>query len=104
MPTLTLPQAGKSASSATVLRWRKRVGDAIRKGDVLLEVETDEGLAAIESAAEGTLKQVLASAGRTIPVGAPLAVVDGEAAQQISQPSPSQYDSHVQYESSQQAR
>jgi pyruvate dehydrogenase E2 component (dihydrolipoamide acetyltransferase) len=64
------------------------VGDIIRKGDVLLEVETDEGLAVIESATEGTLKQVLASAGSTIPVGAPLAVVDGEAAQQISQPVP----------------
>jgi pyruvate dehydrogenase E2 component (dihydrolipoamide acetyltransferase) len=86
MPTLTMPQAGKSASSATVLRWRKRVGDAIRKGDVLLEVETDEGLAAVESAVEGTIRQVLAAAGSTIPVGAPLAVVDGGALQQVSQP------------------
>jgi pyruvate dehydrogenase E2 component (dihydrolipoamide acetyltransferase) len=51
-----------------------------------LEVETDEGLAAIESAAEGTLKQVLAAAGSTISVGAPLAVVDGEAVTQIGQP------------------
>lgn len=86
MPTLTMPQAGKSASSATVLRWRRQVGDSIRKGDVLLEVETDEGLAAIESAVNGTLKQVLAAAGSTIPVGAPLAVVDGGTVLQIAQP------------------
>ncbi len=86
MPTLTMPLAGKSASSATVLRWRRRVGDAVRKGDVLLEVETDEGLAAIESAVEGTLEQVLAAAGSTIAVGAPLAVVDGGAVRQIGQP------------------
>ena len=81
MPTLTLPQAGKSALSATVLRWRKRMGDTVRKGDVLLEVETDEGLAAIESALDGTLKEVLAEAGRTIPVGAPLAVIEAGATQ-----------------------
>ena len=81
MPTLTLPQAGKSALSATVLRWRKRIGDTVRKGDVLLEVETDEGLAAIESALDGTLKEVLTEAGRTIPVGAPLAVIEAGATQ-----------------------
>ena len=64
MPTLTLPQAGKSASNATVLRWRKQAGDAVRKGEVLLEVETDEGLAAIESALDGTLTEVLAPVGQ----------------------------------------
>jgi pyruvate dehydrogenase E2 component (dihydrolipoamide acetyltransferase) len=88
MPTLTLPQAGKSASSATVLRWRKRAGDAVRKGEILLEVETEEGLAAIESAADGILKEVLAPAGRSLQVGAPLAVVDGGAVPPASQPVP----------------
>ncbi|MGA2497636.1 MAG: 2-oxo acid dehydrogenase subunit E2 [Tepidisphaeraceae bacterium] len=76
MPTLTLPQAGKSASNATVLRWRKKAGDAVNKGEVLLEVETDDGLVEIESAVDGTLKDVLAAAGKTIPIGAPLAIID----------------------------
>jgi pyruvate dehydrogenase E2 component (dihydrolipoamide acetyltransferase) len=79
MPTLTLPQTGKSALNATVLRWRKQPGDAVCKGDILLEVETDEGLAAIESALDGTLKEVLAPAGRTIFIGAPLAIVGSAA-------------------------
>ena len=86
MPTLTLPQAGKSASTATVLRWRKKAGDAVSKGEVLLEVETDDGLAEIESALEGTIKEVLAPAGMTIPIGSPLAVIDGAALQQSRQP------------------
>jgi len=51
-----------------------------------MEVETDEGLAAIESAVDGTLKEVLAPAGKTIPIGAPLAVVEAGAAQPISHP------------------
>jgi pyruvate/2-oxoglutarate dehydrogenase complex dihydrolipoamide acyltransferase (E2) component len=81
MPTLTLPQAGKSALNATVLRWRKQAGDAVCKGDILLEVETDEGLAAIESALDGTIREVLAPAGRTLPIGSPLAVIEMSASQ-----------------------
>jgi pyruvate dehydrogenase E2 component (dihydrolipoamide acetyltransferase) len=74
MPILTLPQAGKSAN-ATVLRWRKRVGDAVSQGEVLVEVETDEGLAAIESSLAGTVQEVLAPAGKTVQVGSPLVVI-----------------------------
>ena len=79
MPTLTLPKTGKSAPNATVLRWRKQVGDAVRKGDVLLEVDSDDGLAEVESALEGMLHKVLAQVGVTLPIGSPLAVIDGAA-------------------------
>lgn len=88
MPTLTLPQAGKSALNATVLRWRKRAGDTVSKGEVLLEIETDEGLSAVESALDGVLKEVLAPVGRTIAAGAPLAIV--EALVPKSSPAPSE--------------
>ena len=81
MPTLTLPQAGKSASNATVLRWRKQAGDAVSQGDILLEVETDEGLTAIESAVEGVLQEVLAPVGRTLSIGSPLAIIENASAQ-----------------------
>ncbi len=90
MPILTLPKTGKSAANATVLRWRKKAGDAVSKGEVLLEVESDDGLAEIESALEGTLKEVLAPAGKTIPIGSPLAVIDCASAPQSGQPSQSQ--------------
>lgn len=75
MPTLTLPNAGKSASNATILRWRKLAGSAVAKGEILLEIETDEGFAVVESALDGTLTEVLAPAGRTVPVGAALAKI-----------------------------
>jgi pyruvate dehydrogenase E2 component (dihydrolipoamide acetyltransferase) len=86
MPTLTLPQAGKSAAKATVLRWRKRAGDTVRKGEVLLEVETDEGLWAVESALDGTITELLAPVGGTIGAGSPLVTLDGEARREPSQP------------------
>jgi len=87
MPTLSLPQTGKNAKNATVLRWRKRVGDLIRKGEILLEVETDEGLAAVESSVEGTLQELLAPTGKTIPVGAPLAKIGAASATPAPTPS-----------------
>lgn len=86
MPTLTLPQASKSALNATVLRWRKQAGNAVAKGEILLEIETDEGLAAVESALEGTLREVLAPPGRTIAAGSPIAVIDSGGAPPASQP------------------
>jgi pyruvate dehydrogenase E2 component (dihydrolipoamide acetyltransferase) len=81
MPILALPQAGKSALNATVLRWRKQAGDAVCKGDVLLEVETDEGLLAIESVLDGILQEILAKTGQTIAMGSSLANIADAGAQ-----------------------
>lgn len=78
MPTLTLPQTGKSVGPATVLRWRKKSGATILQGEVLLEIETDEGLATIESPVAGMLHRIIASKGQTIAFGAPLAVIGEE--------------------------
>lgn len=89
MPTLTLPQVGKSASNATVLRWKKQAGDSVCKGDVLLEIETDEGLAAVESGQDGRLDELFARVGQTIPVGSPLAVLgDATVQKKVEQPTP----------------
>jgi pyruvate dehydrogenase E2 component (dihydrolipoamide acetyltransferase) len=88
MPTLTLSQAGKTASSATILRWRKKVGDPVSKAEVLLEIETDEGRAEIESPLEGTLTEVLVPAGQTIAVGSPLAVIGSAIAVQTANSAP----------------
>jgi len=82
MPTLTLSQAGKTASSATILRWRKKIGDSVNKAEVLLVIETDEGRAEIESPLEGTLTEVLVPTGQTIAVGSPLAVIGSAIAAQ----------------------
>jgi pyruvate dehydrogenase E2 component (dihydrolipoamide acetyltransferase) len=76
MPIIKLPQAGKTATSATVRRWMGRVGEAVGKGDVIVEVETDEGVVQIQSPVTGRLVEHLAAEGRTIAIGTGLAVVD----------------------------
>jgi pyruvate dehydrogenase E2 component (dihydrolipoamide acetyltransferase) len=84
MPTITLPQATKEMKTGTVRRWRKRAGEAVAKGDVLVEIETDDGLVEVASGSAGQLGEILAEEGRTIPVAAPLAVLNpsGAAASQ----------------------
>ena len=81
MPTIKLPQVGKSAQPATVRRWRKKVGEPIVKGDILLDVEAEEGSAEIESPAAGTLTEIFVTEGKTVPVNSPLAnISDGASA------------------------
>lgn len=74
MPTVKLPQVGKNGESATVRRWRKRDGERVAPGDILLEVETEAGVAEIESPAAGVLRHAVAE-GKTIVPGTPLASV-----------------------------
>jgi pyruvate dehydrogenase E2 component (dihydrolipoamide acetyltransferase) len=58
-----------------VLKWLKQVGDEVAVGDELVEIETDKANMAYESDVAGTLTQVLAEEGETLPIGAPIAVV-----------------------------
>ncbi len=77
MPSIKLPEIGK-AKEGTVRRWRKRVGDDVLKGEILLEIETDIGLAEVESGVEGKLLAVRVGEGKSVGVGEELAVIGGE--------------------------
>jgi pyruvate dehydrogenase E2 component (dihydrolipoamide acetyltransferase) len=88
MPIIKLPQVGKSAQPATVRRWRKKVGEPIVKGDILLDVEVEEGSAEIESPAAGTLQEIFVTEGKTVPVNFPLANISDGAATPITPPTP----------------
>ena len=68
MPALEMAQ-----ETGKLLSWRKKEGDAIAKGEPLLDVETDKAVVEIESPAEGILAGVKAQAGDVIPVGQTIA-------------------------------
>jgi pyruvate dehydrogenase E2 component (dihydrolipoamide acetyltransferase) len=72
----------------TVRRWRKKPGESVAKGDVLLEVESDEGLVEVEANVSGTLTRVLVGEGTTIAVNTPVAVIGdaGVASEQAGRP------------------
>src|SRR6059058_1300653 len=77
-----MPMLGMAQETGKVLRWLKQDGDSVRKGEPLLEVETDKVTVEIEAPADGTLAGVRAPDGAEVPVGEVIALVlaDGEVA------------------------
>jgi pyruvate dehydrogenase E2 component (dihydrolipoamide acetyltransferase) len=56
-------------------RWLKAEGDAVHKGDVLAEIETDKATMELEAYEEGVLQRLLVPEGTTVPIGQPIAVI-----------------------------
>lgn len=64
-----MPALGMAQDSGHLLAWRKSLGDPVRVGEVLMEVETDKAAMEVEAAHDGFLAEILAEAGTDIPVG-----------------------------------
>ncbi len=80
MADVTLPQLGETVTEGTITRWFKQVGDTVVADEPLVEVSTDKVDTELPSPVGGTLTQILAQEGDTVPVGAVLAIVgDGPA-------------------------
>jgi pyruvate dehydrogenase E2 component (dihydrolipoamide acetyltransferase) len=77
MNKITMPQAGQTMEEGTILCWRKQEGEQVRKGEVLLEIETDKANVEVESDANGILRKILCPDGTTVPVLAPIAILAG---------------------------
>ena len=71
--SIVMPALEMAQETGKLLSWRKKEGDAITKGEPLLDVETDKAVVEIESPAEGILAGVKAHAGDIIPVGQTIA-------------------------------
>jgi pyruvate dehydrogenase E2 component (dihydrolipoamide acetyltransferase) len=71
----------------TIARWLKHAGDAVKKGDILAEIETDKATMDLEAYEAGTLEQILVQEGETAPIGQPVAVIgSGAGVQKQAQP------------------
>jgi 2-oxoglutarate dehydrogenase E1 component len=81
----------ESVTEATIVEWRRAVGDAVRADEVLVEVTTDKVDLEVPAPAEGRLATILAQAGETIAVGQPLGEVAVGAAAE-AEPAPQDDD------------
>jgi pyruvate dehydrogenase E2 component (dihydrolipoamide acetyltransferase) len=79
MPDVVMPRLSDSMEEGTVLQWLKAVGDEVAVGDELVEIETDKANMAYESDVAGTLTEIVAQEGETLPIGSVIARV-GEGA------------------------
>jgi pyruvate dehydrogenase E2 component (dihydrolipoamide acetyltransferase) len=75
MAQIVMPRLSDSMEEGTILTWMKQVGDEVAVGDELVEIETDKANMAYESDVAGTLTEILAQEGDTLPIGEPIAVV-----------------------------
>jgi pyruvate dehydrogenase E2 component (dihydrolipoamide acetyltransferase) len=84
MPALELAQ-----ETGKVLRWMKSPGDTVRKGEPIVEIETDKVTVEVESPAAGVLRDVTAREGDVIPVGQTIALIfaPNESPIQVAEPS-----------------
>ena len=83
---IRVPASGESVTSANVASWRKKDGDAVSKGEVLVVLETDKVSNELEAPASGTLK-ILVPEGEEVGIGTLIATVDtAQAVAPISTP------------------
>jgi 2-oxoglutarate dehydrogenase E2 component (dihydrolipoamide succinyltransferase) len=77
---MTMPKMGESIMEGTVLKWLKQVGDTIEQDESVLEVATDKVDTEVPAIYAGVLQEILVQEGQVVAVGAPIAVVETEAA------------------------
>jgi len=70
-----MPKQGQSVESCIIVGWKKHVGDPVKAGDILCEVETDKATFEVESPAAGTLLAIFHEQGADVPVLMPIAAI-----------------------------
>lgn len=72
-----VPAVGESITEATIGSWTKQNGEAVKRNDVLMLLETDKASVEVVAEQDGVL-QIKTEAGQTVPIGAVVAVIDSE--------------------------
>ena len=70
-----MPVLGMNQETGLVLKWLVKEGEAVKKGQILMEIETDKAVAEIDAPADGVLTQILAQEGESVPVGQAAALI-----------------------------
>jgi pyruvate dehydrogenase E2 component (dihydrolipoamide acetyltransferase) len=72
---ISMPKLGFDMAEGTLIRWLKREGETVAKGEVLAEIETDKATVEVEASVSGTVRRLLVEERSTVPVGAPIAIL-----------------------------
>ena len=76
MPTILMPALSPTMEEGKVSKWLKAVGDTVKSGDVIAEIETDKATMEIEAVDDGQLTEILIAAGTEgVKVNTPIAVI-----------------------------
>ncbi len=75
---ITMPRLSDTMTDGKVAKWHKKVGDKVKEGDILAEIETDKAVQDFESETEGTLLYIGVEEGASAPVDSILAIIGNE--------------------------
>lgn len=75
---LIMPKMGESIMEATILKWHKNPGDAVKQDETVLEIATDKVDTEVPSTAAGTIKEILYNVNDVVPVGSVIARIETE--------------------------
>lgn len=81
---IPMPKMGESIMEGTILKWYKKVGEAIRKDEILFEISTDKVDSEIPSPVDGVVAEIIAAEGTTLDVGKIVAFIESDKNIQIS--------------------
>src|SRR5580765_7437836 len=73
-----MPKMSDTMTEGVIVEWHKKVGDKVKPGDVLAEIETDKAVMEFESFQEGTLLYIGAEKGQSVKVDDVIAVMGKE--------------------------
>lgn len=80
MAEFVMPSLGSDMTAGTLVLWRVKPGQLVRRGDIVAEVDTDKGVIEVEVFTNGRVEELLVSEGTKVPVGTPLALIAEEGA------------------------
>src|SRR5215212_4352208 len=83
---LVMPKMGESIMEATILKWHKKQGDAVRMDETVLEIATDKVDSEVPSTEEGVIEELLFKENDVVPVGATIARIKTDVSEAITQP------------------
>jgi len=78
MTDITMPRLSDTMEEGTIVAWRKQVGDTLRVGEVLCDIESDKATMEFEVYEAGVLSEIVVDAGQAVAIGALIARVGGE--------------------------
>ena len=90
-----VPQLSESVAEATMLQWRKKVGDAVAVDEILIEIETDKVVLEVPASAAGVLVELVVGDGATVVAEQLIARIDTEAKVSVGVPAAAQVTSAV---------
>jgi pyruvate dehydrogenase E2 component (dihydrolipoamide acetyltransferase) len=83
-----MPVLGADMTAGRLVQWYKKPGDAVQRGDIIAEVDTDKGAIDVEVFTSGVLERILVRPGEKVPVGTPLAIIAEAGAPAAAAPTP----------------